>query len=337
MKCKLLLGIFTLLMVDCKNLKSKDTVLSIKKVSFSHSILQGLAPENGVCRRDPSDIIKVGESYYLWYTKTEKQYSGYDASIWYAVSTDGAHWQEKGEALSRGKTGRWDEYSVFTPNILRASGKYYLYYTAVKPTPGNPERKFENNAETDITAIGLAVSDSPEGPFVRVSSKPVLEVSENSDSFDSYRVDDACLIFKNHQYYLYYKGRSRKFGKEGPRYTKLGVAIADKPEGPYVKYKNNPIISSGHEVMVWPYRKGIMALLSDHGLEGKTLQHASDGIHFRKVASFGDDYPKAPGSFRIGNFEDASQQNTGISWGISMFYGSKGQWPHLLKYEINIE
>ena len=75
----------------------------------------------------------------------------------------------------------------------------------------------------------------------------------------------------------------------------------------------------------------------DEILEVKTLQHASDGIHFRKVASFGDDYPKAPGSLRVGNFEDASQQNTGISWGISMFYGSKGQWPHLLKYEINIE
>ena len=39
MKCKILSGIFTLLMVGCTNLKSKDTGLSIKKVSLSHSIL----------------------------------------------------------------------------------------------------------------------------------------------------------------------------------------------------------------------------------------------------------------------------------------------------------
>ena len=38
--------------------------------------------------------------------------------------------------------------------------------------------------------------------------------------------------------------------EEGPRHTKLGVAIADKPEGPYTKNENNPIIKSGHEVMV---------------------------------------------------------------------------------------
>ena len=316
---------------------SSQTKVEIDDVSFSYTTLKGLEPENGVCRRDPSDIIMVDGVYYVWYTRTEKQYSGYDASIWYASSRDGETWEEKGEALERGEKNSWDAYSVFTPNILKAAGSYYLFYTGVKPTPGNPYGKFENNSETDITAIGLAVSDSPDGPFSRVSQKPILEVSDHPDHFDSYRVDDACIVYKDKAYYLYYKGRSKQHGTAGPRHTKIGVAISQKPEGPYKKHKNNPLINSGHEVMVWPYKGGVMTLLSEHGPEGKTLQYAPDGLTFKKVASFGNDYPKAPGSYRSGNFEDAVKQDTGIRWGISMFYGNKEKWPHLLKYKINLK
>ena len=331
-----------LVLIGCTS--KKNTEIKINSVSFSYSILKGLEPETDVTRRDPSDVIKVGDTYYLWYTKTEISeifggYSGYNASVWYASSIDGETWEEKGEAIPRGNTGSWDAYSVFTPNIIVSKGKYYLFYTGVKPTPGNHEGKFENNSETDITAIGLTVSDSPDGPFVRVSSKPILEISDSIDHFDSYRIDDACMVYQNNKYYLYYKGRSRKYGKEGPRHTKLGVAIADKPYGPYTKHKNNPIIKSGHEVMVWPYQGGIMGLISSHGPEGKTLQFSGDGVNFKKVASFGDDYPKAPGSYRVGNFRDASKQEEGISWGISMFYGDRknNKWPHLFRYEIKLE
>ena len=35
------------------------------------------------------------------------------------------------------KNGAFDSQATFTPNILFADGKYYLYYTGVKPTPGN--------------------------------------------------------------------------------------------------------------------------------------------------------------------------------------------------------
>lgn len=55
--------------------------------------------------------------------------------------------------------------ATFTPNILFSEGRYYLYFTAVKPTPGNAKGEFENNSTTDITAIGVAMSGSPDGPF----------------------------------------------------------------------------------------------------------------------------------------------------------------------------
>jgi sucrose-6-phosphate hydrolase SacC (GH32 family) len=190
-----------LMITACKDKKSLGNEVFIKEVLFSYSELTGLEPENGVCRRDPSDVIQVDGTYYVWYTKTEKQYSGYDASIWYASSQDGISWEERGEALGRGELGSWDEYSVFTPNILKALGKYYLFYTGVKPTDSSTERTFENNSINDITAIGLSVASHPDSSFIRISPDPVLEVSQLTDDFDSYRVDDACLIFKDNKYY----------------------------------------------------------------------------------------------------------------------------------------
>ena len=34
----------------------------------------------------------------------------------------------------------------------------------------------------------------------------------------------------------------------------MGVAFADSPEGPYIKYAGNPILEKSHEVFVWSQR-----------------------------------------------------------------------------------
>lgn len=319
--------------------KDKITINNNVHLSFNYSPLKGLETEEGITRRDPSDVILENGTYYLWYTKTDKGFSGYNASIWYATSLDGIHWQEKGEALPKGYKGNWDAFSVFTPNIFKANGKFYLVYTGVKPTPENKDGLFENNSSTDITALGLAVANYPNGPFKRVGDQPILEISVEQDNFDSYRIDDACVVYRENLFWLYYKGRSAKYGADGPKHTKMGVAVSDHPEGPYVKYVNNPITNGGHEVMVWPYEEGVMTLLSSHGNEGKTIQYAKNGIDFSIVGYVGDDYPKAPSYFRFDDFKDISNQSKEISWGISMHYGSKSDniWPHLLRFEIDIK
>ena len=37
--------------------------------NFYYSRLSGLGPEDGASRRDPSKIVKVGDTYYVWYTR----------------------------------------------------------------------------------------------------------------------------------------------------------------------------------------------------------------------------------------------------------------------------
>ena len=105
-----------------------DDKSEIGKVVVTHSKLTGIGDEKDVMRRDPSDVIKVGDLYYVWYSKGTIS-PGYDATVFYATSTDGKDWTEKGESVVRGPEGEWDGASVFTPNILVAEGKYYLFFT----------------------------------------------------------------------------------------------------------------------------------------------------------------------------------------------------------------
>ena len=99
---------------------------SVKTLEVTYSEAKGIGAEKGVMRRDPSDIIKVGDLYYVWYSKG-KISPGYDATVWYATSPDGRTWTEKGMALGKGKAGTWEGASVFTPNILVAEGRYWLF------------------------------------------------------------------------------------------------------------------------------------------------------------------------------------------------------------------
>jgi beta-xylosidase len=298
----------------------------LPELKMINSPAEGIGPEDGVMRRDPSDIIKVGDFYYVWYSKGKYQH-GYDATIWYASSADGKKWTEKGEALSRGVVGSWEEQSVFTPNILMAEGKYWLFYTAV------PKPFFASGPNLTRTAIGIAVSDSPDGPWKRYEGNPVLRPSGDEKYFDGVRVDDACLLLKGGKYYLYYKGRQ---GINTTAFeTKMGLAIADNPQGPYIKVKENPVIKGGHEVMVWPQGPGIAAMVSNHGPEDikKKVFYAEDGIHFQPTHQILNT-PGGAGSYRPEAFTDSGKGKP-IEWGIHIVdtWQKKSALPYLERFD----
>lgn len=305
-----------------QQVKEKETV------SFSYSEVTGIGIDSVYNRRDPSDVIKVGNKYYVWYSRMDSPITpGYWATIWYATSEDeGRTWKEQSMALGLGEEGAFDSHSVFTPNILAHKGKYYMYYTAVRPTPGNPDKEFVGNHTTDFTAIGVAVSDNPDGPFKRVSNNPVIAHSEVSSDFDSYRVDDASMLVREDKIWLYYKGRCMEHGKEGPRLTEMGVAIADTPEGPFIK--KGSILDKGHEVLIWREGKGVSCLASI----SQSINYAEDGLDFAMQYDSLKDIPKAPGLYRP-HLNDGNPEVGIPGWGIAM-KGRKGL-TYLLRYEMN--
>lgn len=327
-----ILIISSILIFGCSshgNLEKRKEGMTIDSIGFIYTDIIGIGVDSLSNRRDPSDIIKVGGRYYVWYTKMVSPVtSGYWATIWYATSEDeGFTWNEQGLALGVGLNDEFDSHSVFTPNILVYDGKYYLYYTGVKPTHGNPTKEFEGNSTNDFTAIGLAVSDSPDGPFERVKINPVLEISKEPEDFDSYRVDDAALIVKESKIWLYYKGRSIIHGKDGPKKTKMGVAIAEDPVGPFKKHIE-PLIDRGHEVLIWNFNRGIATLTSLN----KKIQYSSDGLNFSPIQDNLNNIPMAPGLYRP-HLEDGNKMKEFPGWGIAM--RQKKGLTYLVRFEMN--
>lgn len=293
-------------------------------LSITVTELDAFKPDPLIMRRDPSDIIRANGRYHVWYTRCDKGlHHGYDGTLWHASSPDGVAWTEHGEALARGGLGAWDEQSVFTPNILVAEGRYWLFYTGV-PKP------FDNGGnQVTRSAIGLAVADSPDGPWNRVGTEPVLRTSDDPEAFDSMRVDDTVMITREGRYWLYYKGRQ---WDRTPAQTKLGVAVAERPEGPYVKHAGNPVIPAGHEVMAWPLGTGIVALINHAGPEElrQTIQYAGDGVHFQKIGQTRS-VPDAAGFYRPEAFT-GSGTGTWPEWGIQIA-DAQGMMPTLNRFD----
>lgn len=298
---------------------------NFETVTVTRTTLSGVGEEKGVMRRDPSDVIQINGVYYVWYSKGPIS-PGYDATVWYATSADGIDWTEQGMAVGKGEAGTWEGGSVFTPNILVAEGRYWLFYTGTSRSyydkPFNPDSK-----------IGIAVADSPDGPWEKLESNPALSNSDVASDFDSHLVDDACLITREGKYWFYYKGR--QLGKS-PAQTKMGVAIADKPEGPYVRFENNPVIPGNHEVVVWPQGEGVAAMIGPRAPKDirHSILYAEDGLNFTKTHNI-EGHPWAAASFRPEAFTDS---NTGepIQWGIEMAVTKgKGNLPFLRRYDVN--
>ena len=301
--------------------------------------------EEGVLRRDPSAVIKVGDAYYVWYTKGTGETAGFGTGdpaakvfpwdlteVWYATSADGWTWRERGRAVGRGPAGAYDDRAVFTPEVLAHGGRYYLVYQTVK----HPYLVRTKNT------IGMAVADSPHGPWIK-SHEPILRPADNGvwrgnednrfqvvekGDFDSHKVHDPCLLPYRGRFCLYYKGE--QMGEEitfGGRDIRWGVAIADRPEGPFRKSEYNPITNSGHEVCVWPYRGGVAALLTTDGPEKNTIQHAEDGINFEIVAVL----KRTPAAIGLNRSLDSEREPlAALEWGLCHQY--RGGWQYIRRF-----
>jgi hypothetical protein len=302
--------------------------------------------EAGVIRRDPSAVLDIGGTYYVWYTRGEGETVGFGTGdpakkvfpwdlteVWYATSKDGWDWQEQGLAVGRGPVGAYDDRAVFTPEVFVHQKKYYLVYQVVK-APYVVRVK---------NAVGMAIADSPDGPW-RKLDEPILHPADNGQwlgeeddrfkvvckgDFDSHKVHDPCLMYYKNRFYLYYKGEQMGEGFTfGGREIRWGVATAGQPEGPYVKSEYNPVTNSGHEVCVWPYKGGIAALLTTDGPEKNTIQYAPDGINFEIVAVL-KGAPEALGLFRTPAPDKSPLE--GIRWGLCHVY--RDGWQYIRRFE----
>lgn len=324
--------------------------------AFKYAPVSGVGKQPGVSRRDPSKVIRVGGTYYVWYTRRRSPppagFAGATDTVpvwdwdlgelWYATSADGHAWEERGRAVARGPRGAFDDRSVLTPDILVWKGRYYLYYQVLQ----GPYR------ERSLYQVGMAHADSPDGPWQRWPEpvlrpgEPAPELAYGSDdpgavtrfgAWDSHKLHDPYLLVRGGRIWLYYKGVP--FGRHYRHDLgcQWGVAIADRPEGPFERSPLNPVTNSGHETFLYPYREGVAAITSLEGPEKNTVQYAPDGLNFDVVGKVSAP-PVAAGPFVPDAFTD-TRDGQGITWGLAhLYHGPHGTLPnsYLVRFECNL-
>lgn len=151
----------------------------------------GCSANNHFIPANPLDV-KLGDPYIL--SASDGHYymygtGGVENGFGCYVSDDLAHWEYFGTAYEGNTPGSWAASCFWAPEVYERDGKYYMFFSANwKQNPTNEAENFR---------IGVAVSDSPTGPFMEMSDKPIFD--------PGYPIIDANVLFESDgRCYLYY-------------------------------------------------------------------------------------------------------------------------------------
>lgn len=130
-------------------------------------------------------ILNNGDGTYYMYGTGGGAEDGFAAYS----STDLVNWIFKGQVYWGNTESSWTEKWFWAPEVYKRGDKYYMFYSAQwKENPTNEEENFK---------IGVAVAESPTGPFVEMYNEPVFD--------PGYPIIDAnVFVDDDGRNYLYY-------------------------------------------------------------------------------------------------------------------------------------
>ncbi|WP_031486078.1 family 43 glycosylhydrolase [Streptomyces bicolor] len=156
-----------------------------KKRSWTVSALVMKSPVLPGLNADPN-IVRFGDTYYLY--PTTDGFEGWSGTQFKAYSsTDLVHWKDHGVILDLGPDVSWADSRAWAPTMAEKDGKYYFYFSA-------------------DANIGVAVSDSPTGPFKDALGQPLLKAGQYSGQM----IDPAVFTDDDGRSYLYW-GNGRAY------------------------------------------------------------------------------------------------------------------------------
>jgi hypothetical protein len=216
------------------------------------------------------------------------------------------------ETVLAPRPGYWDATTCHNPLIKKVDNKYCLFFM------GN------SNGKTNTKRIGLAFADSLNGPWQR-PDLPLLEAGTTGE-WDDHCTTNPAFIKQDGKYWLYYKSWNTKDYEtstdpliKGNR--KYGLAIADKLEGPYIKYTGNPVIDFSYkgnncqfeDAFAWKDKRRIKMIARDMGFfnhENGIIMSSRNGIKWNEpdIAYYATDKyiqqpPPPPHLKKYGRFE----------------------------------
>ncbi|GAA1620297.1 family 43 glycosylhydrolase [Catellatospora bangladeshensis] len=106
-------------------------------------------------------LAYFGGRYYLY--PTTDGYAGWSGTYYKAFSSaDLVNWTDHGVILDHGPDVSWADNSAWAPAVAAKNGRYYLYFSGGAAS-GNTAKQ-----------LGVAVADSPAGPFRDALGRPLV-------------------------------------------------------------------------------------------------------------------------------------------------------------------
>lgn len=105
-------------------------------------------------------------------------------------SRDMSNWEKHSSILTQDGVS-WIKNALWAPSIIEKDNKYYLFFSA---------NNIQSN--TQLGGIGVAISDSPAGPFKDLIGKPLIDKIING----AQPIDQFVFLDDDGQYYIYYGG-----------------------------------------------------------------------------------------------------------------------------------
>lgn len=151
---------------------------------------------------DPEVLAAEGRYYIYSTTDGAPGWGGYYFTCY--SSKDLKQWDYEGIILDVKKDTRWGKGNAWAPAIEHKNGKYYFYFSA-----DQGERK----------AIGVAVSDSPTGPFEDFG-RPIVD-SRPAGQHNGQQIDVDVFTDDDGQSYLYWGNGYMAGAKLNPDMTSI--------------------------------------------------------------------------------------------------------------------
>lgn len=222
--------------------------------------------------------ITKGEDgrYYLVYSRWRKQGGDWltTSEICMAVSDQPAGPYQHLKVLLTGRgPGHWDELMACNSKIKKFGDKYYLYYIS---STSSPTRIQIRNSQRTGVAVGSALT----GPY-----KPLdAPIVEPSPPVNALTVNPTVERMPDGRYLMMLKGdrNPHPATESKPQQRVQGLAIADKPTGPFVIQPELAIKDFDTEdaEMWWDAgRRRFFAVFHAHRYVG--LIESTDGLQWR--------------------------------------------------------
>lgn len=256
-------------------------------------------PAHGVLR-DPDwhiwggGVVRTDDGVYHLLVARWRREHGFNAWVTHSeiaratAPNPGGPYTMQGTVIGRRNDGGWDAHNQHNPFPIAHAGKFYCYYTG---NFGDGDWWTHRNHQR----IGVAVADHPAGPWKR-SDRPLVDVTPGSWDHTIANCP-VVTLGGDGRFYMVYKGVS-----EGPApfggVVRMGLAIAEHPEGPFIKHPGNFFDAPGAQFpsddnYIWFAKGKFQAIVKDYGghfqrraKEALVLFESSDCMHWNLV---GDD------------------------------------------------